>query len=189
MFLLSLWTFLQPLVTYYLFFGKELFAAFHYLFEKTVPYHGLQLSSLAWILAGIVFFKMLVAGVLALVAWRSGGKSEWQDRLLNLAKERGVKPLEGKPARRGSPAILALRDMLHPLFLISLAATGFFLFFSQHDAGEKFWIMMRPLAIGFLFFYFSRTLTLDRWLSKLHGTRLEGFSRACQSALKQLRGE
>ncbi len=185
MVLLSFWTFLQPLVTYYLFFGSELFAALNYLFEKTLPYHGLSLGGLGWILAAVVAVKALVAAVLAVLAMGSKG-ADFQDRLLVMAKERGLKPLA---PRAGSPLWLALRDLTHPLFLFSLFATGFFLYFSQHSAGEKIWIMLRPLAIGFCFFYFSRTLTLDRWLSRLHGTRFEGFARACQGALAHLRGD
>jgi len=186
--LLSLWTFVQPLITYYLFFGAELWKALHYLFEKTVPYTGLELRELAWILGGIVLLKLTVAVALAVFAWRTKGRADFQDKLLQLAGDRGVKPLEGEaPPSRGRAIRLAVGDLFRPLFLVSLGITAFFLFFSQHSQGERLWILMRPLAIGFLFFYFSRTLTLDRWLAKLHGTRGEGFSRACQRALSELR--
>jgi hypothetical protein len=186
MILLSFWTLLQPLLTYYLFFGSELFAAFAYLFQKTLPYHGLSLRQLSFLLFFVVALKASIAGALAIFAWKSIGKKTWQDALLEFAKKKGAKPLEGK-GKAGSPLILALKDLLHPLFLVSLLATGFFLFFSQHEAGEKIWIMLRPLAIGFLFFYFSRTLMLDRWLTKLHGGRFSAFASACQHALKLLR--
>jgi hypothetical protein len=186
--LLSLWTFLQPLITYYLFFGTAWFTALNYLFEKTVPYHGLSLARLGWILAALVMGKMVVAMGLAVLARRNEGRADIQDRLLVLAREKGVRPLEGKPgARRGSALWLALRDLTHPLFLFSMAATVFFLAFSQHGWDERFWILLRPLAIGFLFFYFSRTLTLDRWLARLHGTRGDSFARACEMALAELR--
>lgn len=185
--LLSLWTFLQPLITYYLFFGNELWQALNYLFEKSVPYTGLSLRDLAFILAGVVLVKMTAAVGLAWFACRSKGNSQLQDQLLALAKEKGVSPLEGvAPSRLGALRLAAL-DLCKPLFLISLAITAFFLFFSQHSQGEKFWILLRPIAIGFLFFYFSRTLTLDRWLARLHGTRGEAFARACQRALTELR--
>lgn len=186
--LLSLWTFLQPLITYYLFFGSELWKAIDYLFEKSVPYTGLSLRDLAWILAGVVLLKMLAAVGLAVFACRTQGKADFQDKLLRLAGEQGARPLEnGEPPTRWRAIRLAVGDLFRPLFLVSLAITAFFLFFSQHSQGERFWILMRPLAIGFLFFYFSRTLTLDRWLARLHGTRGEGFARACQRALSELR--
>ncbi len=185
--LLSLWTFVQPLLTFYLFFGNELWKALHYLFEKTVPYTGLGLRDLAFILAGVVLVKVGVAVGLAAYACRTKGNAELQNRLLALAKERGASPLEGEAPSRREAFRLALGDMLRPLFLVSLGITAFFLFFSQHSLAERFWILLRPVAIGFVFFYFSRTLTLDRWLQSLHGTRGEAFALATQRALAEVR--
>ena len=185
--LLSLWTFLQPLVTYYLFFGAELFRAVDYLVKKTLPWTGLGWREIAWIFGALVLMKMCTALFLAWAAWRSRGRSELQDRLLALAGEQGARPLEGEAPTRKAAVKLALRDLFRPLFLVSLAATVFFLFLSEHSAAEKVWVLLRPLAVGFVFFYFSRTLTLDRWLARLYGTRLESFARSCQSALGQLR--
>lgn len=185
--LLSLWTFIQPLITYYLFFGSELWKALLYLFEKTVPYTGFGLSTLAWILAGIVLLKMLAAISLAFFAWKTQGNAGFQEKLLRIAGERGPTPLEGEAPTKRKALLLAVKDLFRPLFLISLAITAFFLYFSQHGDGQRYWVLLRPLAIGFLFFYFSRTLTLDRWLARLHGTKGEGFARACQRALLELR--
>jgi hypothetical protein len=123
----------------------------------------------------------------AWLAWRRKGRSDLQDRLQQVASEQGVRPLEGESASRGRAAWMAVRDLFRPLFLASLATTVFFLYFSEHSAAEWCWVLLRPVAIGFVFFYFSRTLTLDRWLARLHGTRGEAFARACQSALRQLR--
>lgn len=188
MLLLSVWTFVQPLMTYYLFFGSRWFAALDFVFQKTVPFHGLTLGTLFGILGGVVVAKMIFAMALAILAWRNGGGSPLQDRLLRLALEKGARPLEGKTgAKRGHPAWLALKDLTHPLFLFSLGATGFFLYFSEDKMAEKIWIFLRPLAIGFLFFYFSRTLLLDRSLARLEGTRLEPFGKSCQMALAELR--
>jgi hypothetical protein len=188
MVLLSLWTFLQPIITYYLFFGSELFQAGQYLLDKTFPYHGFTVTELLFFLLCLVVGKAIAAAALAIWAWKTNGQGHWQENLLRWAQEKGVRPLEGK-GKRGSPVLLALRDLLHPLFLLSLLTTAFFLFFSQHEWGEKIWILLRPLAIGFLFFYFSRTLTLEKWLKKLHGGRLGNFAAASEQALKKLRGE
>jgi hypothetical protein len=186
MVLLSFWTFLQPLITYYLFFGSELLKAFEYLFQKTLPYHGIEAATLAWILIGLILLKAALAIGVAFLAYRWGGA--FQDRLLDWARQKGARPLDGKPgAKQGSPFLLALRDLLHPLFLVSFAATALFLVFSEHSLATKGWIMLRPLAIGFLFFYFSRTLRLEAWLQKLHGTRWESFAKSCEHALMELK--
>lgn len=188
--LLSVWTFIQPLVTYYLFFGKELISAAEYLYDKTLPYHGLQAESLLWIFIALVVIKMLAAVILAIVAWRTQGESiygkNYEEGLIKLAKEKGVK-LGSAPAGNSNAAWLAVKDLFRPLFLVSLLMTGLFLYFSQHAYAQIAWYLMRPLAIGFIFFYISRTLTLDRWLVKMENGRLRSFSLGCQSALAKIR--
>lgn len=186
--LLSLWTFLQPLITYYLFFGPYLVKALRYLVEKTLPYTAHAWKTVALLFGAVVLIKMVAAVSLAWIAWRSRGESPAQDRLLRFAEGQGARPdLTEEPVSRGRAVWLALRDLLRPLFLASLAVTAFFLYFSEHSAAAWCWVMLRPVAIGFCFFYFSRTLTLDRWLARLHGTRGENFARACQRALAGLR--
>lgn len=187
--LLSIWTFLQPLVTYYLFFGKELINAVEYLYEKTLPYHGLKAESLLWIFLGLVFTKMLVAMILAIVAWRTQGETiygkNYEEGLLKLAREKGAKIADER--KSGNAVWLAFKDLFRPLFLVSLATTGIFLYFSQHDYAKTAWYLLRPIALGFIFFYISRTLTLDRWLIKIENGKLRSFSLGCQAALAKIR--
>lgn len=187
--LLSVWTFLQPLVTYYLFFGKELINAVEYLYEKTLPYHGLKAESLLWIFIGLVVTKMLAAVILAIVAWRIQGETiygkNYEEGLIKLAKEKGAKISDER--KNGDAAWLAVKDLFRPLFLVSLATTGVFLYFSQHDYAQIAWYLLRPIAIGFIFFYISRTLTLDRWLMKIENGKLRSFSLGCQTALAKIR--
>lgn len=187
--LLSVWTFLQPLVTYYLFFGKELINTVEYLYEKTLPYHGLKAESLLWIFLGLVVTKMLAAVILAIVAWRTQGETiygkNYEEGLIKLAKEKGAKISDER--KNGNAAWLAVKDLFRPLFLVSLATTGVFLYFSQHDYAQIAWYLLRPIAIGFIFFYISRTLTLDRWLMKIENGKLRSFSLGCQTALAKIR--
>lgn len=187
--LLSVWTFLQPLVTYYLFFGNELINAVEYLYKKTLPYHGLKAESLLWIFLGLVVTKMLAAVVLAIVAWRTQGETiygkNYEEGLIKLAREKGTKISDDR--KKGNAAWLAFKDLFRPLFLVSLVTTGAFLYFSQHDYAQIGWYLLRPLAIGFIFFYISRTLTLDRWLTKIENGKLRSFSLGCQTALAKIR--
>ena len=179
MILLSFWSFVQPLVTYYLFFGKELYNAAEFLYQKTLPYHGIEVKNLFWVFTGVVTLKAIVAVVLALMAWKTKGESEYQDRFANYVVKKDIKT--------GHPAILALKDLLKPVFLLSLAATTAFLYFSQHAFAEIIWYLMRPIAIAFIFFYFSRTLTLDRWLARLENGRFHTFAEGCKLALAKIR--
>ena len=75
------------------------------------------------------------------------------------------------------------------LFVFSFLVTCFFLYFSEHSYAQTFWVLLRPLAIGFMFFYFSRSIYLGKLLERLQGTRWEGFAHSCQVALKELHGQ
>jgi hypothetical protein len=191
--LLSVWTFLQPLITYYLFFGKELFSAIEYLYDKTLPYHGLKPDALMWIFLGVVMAKMFAAIILAVIAWRTQGEgiygSHYDEELIKLAKAKGIKFSndEGLSTTAKPAAWLAIKDLFRPLFLISLVMTGLFLYFSQHDYAQIGWYLLRPVAIGFIFFYISRTMTIDKYLIKMQSGRLRGFSQACLAALARIR--
>jgi hypothetical protein len=132
---------------------------------------------------------MLVAMVLAIVAWRTQGETiygkNYEEGLIKLAREKGARISDER--KKGNAAWLAFKDLFRPLFLVSLATTGVFLYFSQHDYAKIAWYLLRPIAIGFIFFYISRTLTLDRWLMKIENGKLRSFSLGCQTALAKIR--
>lgn len=179
MVLLSFWAFVQPLVTYYLFFGNEIINAAEFLYQKTFQYHGIKAENLLWLFVGVIVVKAMLGIVLAILAWKTQGKSDYQDSFVNYAKP--------KNSESGDPLILALKDLLKPIFLISLMGTAVFLYFSQHQIAEIIWYLMRPLAIGFMFFYFSRTLTLDKWLMRLENGRFHAFGEGLKLALEKIR--
>lgn len=184
MVLLSLWTVVQQLGTYYVMFGPELVKAIRFVADKTFHAFGIGWTQIFWVFGVMIAVKALLGVALAFAAWRTQGESALQDRLLAMAESRGARASD---ERRGSSFWLAVRDLFRPLFLGSLAVTVFFLYFSEKDMANWIWVLLRPIAIGFFFFYLSRTLTLDRWLLKLHGTRGEEFAKACQRALVDLR--
>jgi hypothetical protein len=177
-------------VTYYLFFGEKLFSAAEYMFKKTVPYHGLKAESVFIIFAVIVAIKISVAILLALIAWKRGGKSiygkDYDESLFRLAQEKGIL-INAEKSSHKQALWNAFKDLFRPLFLISLLLTGTFLYFSQGNYSSVGFYLLRPLAIGFIFFYLSRTLTIDRWLMRLEGGRFHTFSQGCQSALAKIR--
>lgn len=179
MILLSFWSFVQPVITFYLFFGEELFNAAEFMFQKSIPYLGIEKENILNVLIGIIILKAIAGVVLVLMAWKSKGEGLLQEKLVTMAKP--------KKNQTGSPVVLALKDLLKPLFVFSLILTGVFLRFSNHDYSQIIWYLMRPVAIGFMFFYFSRTLTLDRWLLRLQGGRFQVFAKGCELALSQIR--
>lgn len=182
--MLSLWTFLQPLLTYYFFFGAQLISAIEYLYQKTLPYHGLKAEVLLAIFLTLLTVKILFAISLAIVAVKIPHSGLIQDQLLEIAREKGAKPRsEGK----GSKVWLAIKDLFNPLFLFSFITTLIFIYFSEHTKAQMIWVMLRPLAIGFLFFYFSRTMRIEPILAYAQGTRFETFVKSCAVALQDFK--
>jgi len=184
MLLLSLWSFVQPLLTYYFFFGKNLIESADYLFKKTIPFLGLNYSNLIALFLLVVVIKMTLASLLTLLAIKLPGNklytNELEEKLLSLAKSKKTVP-------DSSPLRGTLKDMTKPLFLISIFITALFLYFSENSLGKIIWYLMRPVALGFLFFYFSRTLTLDHYLLKMKGGKFDSFSRSLEVALQNVR--
>ena len=178
--LLSLWGFCQPVLTYYLFFGKDIFKAFHYMLEKTLPFLGLSFENLISILILIVIIKVLIAVLIAV--WSYSKSADTYDEMLVL-KSRSV---QVKPSDL-SPLKGALLDLAKPIFLFSLFITGIFFCYTEDEKAQIIWALMRPLGIGFIFFYFSRTLTLEKWLLRLEQGRFRKFSLAAKEALKKIK--
>lgn len=191
MVLLSIWTFIQPIITYYLFFGNELISAVEYLYQKTLPYHGLSTQSLFGIFICLIMIKMLIGLALVFFAWSIQGETlygkNYEENLIKIAKEKGFIVGNNFNKKKSEAIRGAIADLFRPLFLVSILMTGLFLYFSQHDYGQIAWYLLRPLALAFIFFYISRTLTLDRWLMKIESGRLRSFSLGCQAALAKMR--
>ena len=183
-FLLSLWTFLQPLLTYWLFFGSSLFVAGKQLLEKTLPYHGIDLRELLWAFAALVCAKLFLALLLGLHAWkkRHSNISEWQSFL-----QKASEKVQTRRKNNHGPAWLAaFRDLLHPLFIFSFLLSAFFFYSAQKPVGAIVILLLRPLAIGYLFFYFSRKIDFQAWAQKSAGSRWEAFAKACAIAKEKI---
>jgi RsiW-degrading membrane proteinase PrsW (M82 family) len=65
----------------------------------------------------------------------------------------------------------ALRDLFTPLFVISWLLTLMFFFYAQEDEAATIWILLRPLALGYLLFLGLRLFPVTSariWLEKRH---------------------
>lgn len=185
--LLSLWTFIQPVITYYLFFGEKLFGALEFLYEKSLPYHQIKPSSLIWFFIFLVVVKIISSWGLAIFAWKNQNKKLYPENYEEKFLKWGREKLSKKKIGESKAFFLACKDLLNPLFIFSIILTAFFLYFGNYGKSEISWYLLRPIAIGFIFFYISRTLTLDRLLKKCEGGVFNSFSISCQSALAKIR--
>ncbi|MES2965205.1 MAG: hypothetical protein V4760_15070 [Bdellovibrionota bacterium] len=158
--LLGFWAFLQPIAFYYLLFGEVLVQAGQY-------YLGEQNLALAVVAAFTVKSLACLAAAIGAFALPRTIVLRYEQRMIEAGeklRERVSTP-EARSFRRN--VVLSFRDLLNPIFLVSIAMTCFFFYFAQKDSAQAIWAALRPVALGFLGFLLARTLPLDRLLPKL----------------------
>ncbi len=175
MFGLSVWGFVQPFVTYYLFFGNDLLRAVEFFLEKMRSQLGASPESVLRVLLIALALKAVLAVAIGLAATRVSDARwiRYQERLRG-ASARGLarhaadsQPLVPQPTSAGWRARLALRDMLKPFFILSALLMAVFFYYSEGTGARMAWLCLRPLAIAFLFFYFTRSPLLGRLATRL----------------------
>lgn len=189
MLLLSLWAFLQPVLLYYLLYGKTIIHIADYFYEKMAKVFPLTPEILLSVLAIVIVTKVILGQIVAILAMRLPGNfvNEQYDFLVAKAKkaprfQRLLTEDHNKP-KFFANAKLALVDLCNPLFIFSLFVTAFFFIFTQTNSTPLIWILMRPIAIGYLLFLLVRIFPVERLFANSH-TR---FSQSLQIAVRHLR--
>jgi len=161
--LLSLWAFMQPLATFLLIFGFDLFRMIeHYndVLKKDYPYAQ---SFIYYFLIAIISIKVLLACLVVCNSYFR--KQEWQ------LQTSGLNNLMPKPHALHRPAWKkALSDLLNPLFLVSFVLMFAFALQIGESLGTAGLLSFRSLAIAFVLFYIVRSpytqKVFERWAAK-----------------------
>ena len=204
MWALSLWAFLQPVLTYLLLYGKTIIHVGEYFIGQLQRVLPFEAENLLWILAGVILVKLVLATAVTLLAFRlsESAVEEYQNRMLKAGKHRAKRWLtDVGELSFGERLRLAIKDLCHPLFLLSLFMTGIFFWFANSSLSETIWGLMRPLAIAFLVFFSVRMISFDRLVRKLQEEPtspkwqktqkllgLQRLGRSMEGALQTLRG-
>lgn len=134
----SLWGFIQPFLLYLFIFGLDVFDAYRKAFH---PYLDI-------IVVGCIILKMVIACCIVLF-----GKNQHEEKIKEIAKAAHI------PKKSAvNPFWGALKDIFSFPFLLTVLITA--LFFSQKD--EIIYMILRPMGLGFIAFYFMRVFPLDR---------------------------
>lgn len=178
----SLWALIQPILFIYILFGKNSIAvAEHFIheFEKFIPHVD---RILLWILVGFMTVKFLLAFFISLFAIRLSDKDfeNYQKKMILNIK---VKSPTGH-----SPFILAIKDLLNPLFILTFAMTALFFIFSNSSAslGHTIWGLLRPLALGFILFYIVRIYPMKNLSLFLHRKGYSQLGKTLDTAIKAI---
>lgn len=148
---LALWSFLQPLLTYTLIFGFNLFHMLEFYrskAEKEYPYAGKYLLGF---IIGLIVIKIILAW--AVISYSFFNKTEWSVSTKPLEK---LISLDNRSSNK-SVWKRAFKDLANPLFLLSFFLMAIFLWQIETDKSRLIWLSLRPLAIAFVIFYILRS--------------------------------
>jgi hypothetical protein len=140
--LLSLWSFVQPAFTFIFIFGFDLDRIFKLIDPELAK--GVILS--------LILFKIFIG--LGLVFWGQRLLDKIKLKKFNRAEAFNPKPLKQKIK---SPLLMAARDLLRPLFIISFFIVLISLYLTESSWSQIFWLSLRPLGLAFLLFYLIRS--------------------------------
>lgn len=173
--LLSLWGFIQPLAVYYLLYGETLITVIDGLMKDWSQWLPLSWQGLLWLTLGVVTLKILLGFVVVVIAHRL---TDAQVEKLELWA-RKHKPTDKKPL---SPVKGALKDMSTPLFIFSWLLTLIFYFLASSEHSVSVWLLLRPLAVGFILFYLARKIPIS-WIETKLKSRFPVLGETLREAL------
>lgn len=163
--LLSLWAFIQPLITLFIIHGSNL--------EKVLSFYWNRISedlpkiseSLIFMLIFFVCLKVLIAVLIPLIMERLGAEkiSAFENKILMENQFFKVKTTD----RQLSPLKGTLKDLSQPLFVISMVLVISFFLLTESNYVKIFWLSLRPLAIAFVLFYLIRSPQFLKFLAYL----------------------
>ncbi|MGE0632825.1 MAG: hypothetical protein AB7O96_10470 [Pseudobdellovibrionaceae bacterium] len=169
--LLSLWAFVQPVLTLLLFFGKDLITAFEFYLQKLNSTLGLEPLFFLNVFLAVVSVKVILACMIPILMYKKS-EEELEKWIQPWAQKAGTqfKKIEMNPASSNWASVwMALRDLRKPFFLFSLLIMIVFFAFTESDYLSLVWKSLRPLAIAFLFFYVSRSPWIRNFALKAKG--------------------
>lgn len=167
MIFLSLWAFCQPLVSYFLIYGPDLFKAFEYLLKRIKKYTGVSDDLLIKTLLIAISIKLILAIMIPFLL-RYLNRKGW-DRYDSFFRKKVGNNILLKGFREQNPSAVkgTIKDLTSPAFLISILMMGSFFFVTEKESVQVFWKVLRALAIAFLLFYLTRAEWMQNLLKKL----------------------
>lgn len=163
--LLSLWAFIQPLVTLFIIHGSNLEKVLNFYWQRISEDLPQISNSILFIFLFFVGLKVFLALLIPVIVNRVGSDkiTALENKILNEKKylkmqkvDHSLSPLKG-----------ALKDLTQPLFLFSMALVISFFLITESSLVKIFWYTLRPLAIAFVLFYLIRSPHFLKFLAFL----------------------
>jgi hypothetical protein len=189
----SLWGFLQPLLIYYCIFGQGLFHTFVKLEESFRSWVPCDIPSIWYLCILVVTVKVFLGMTIAAIAHKMPQKAmSYYAKNITRAKlhkkpifaDMQVKPILSKVALQAAKDLCVL-----PFIACVLLSAISFMWAEGATTSWVVFALLRPCAIGFLFFFGIRLLPMEKvatWLERNHFTTLGQAFRIALHKVKQL---
>jgi len=186
MVLLALWSFIQPVLIYYVFYGKALLDMGDYFLKKFAEIFHFSPVNLVWVLLAIIMVKCILAiGIAFCAVYISDGTEDrYEKKLLKLSKTQ-----RNRPSSVLNPIYGAARDLINPLFIVTFLLMAVFFVFVHSPNAMTVWALIRPFAVGYLIFLFIRLIDFERLFSRIENSRWTYFGQSCRAAYRILKNE
>ncbi len=163
--LLSLWAFIQPLITLFFIYGFDLVNVMNFYLKRLNDDYAFIASSIGYAVIALLTVKMSIAVVFVFYSLAKKTK-------LTLIRESKFSSQILSQIPKGSQknaAKAAFFDLFKPLFLFSFLLMFVFVCTIDASLSQKIWLTLRPVASAFLLFYVLRS----QWV----GEKMINFSR------------
>lgn len=173
----SLWSYIQPLMIYMLIFGKDLIYMSDYYLNKIQKVFDITSSVLVNVILAIIATKILLSIVLVIISHKVSAQEfenyiSWSAQFRTRQKAQRTTPLRG-----------AIKDLLHPMMLLSLLLLTIFYLYSKSNHATMIWEILRPLTIAFILFYCLRVFPVEKLTRKMKEGKLKNV---VEEALKNI---
>lgn len=178
-FFLSLWSFVQPMITYFLIYGIELIQFFEYYKKRLEQDFAFIHQSILVALTLVLSVKISVAFALVIYSVRTRQEIRFIDpeRVQKLADQTVNFKASASPWRA------AFRDITRPFFLFSFILMALFVWQIEGPFSQKIWLALRPLGTAYVIFYLVRSPYVARKLFE-YSQRSERFKKIYDKAKK-----
>jgi hypothetical protein len=176
--LLSLWSFIQPLGLYLLLFGKDFIFMVEYFIKKLSKVLPVTNENILSFLLYVILAKVILAIIVGTTSHLI--KNEQIENYAAWTKKRKKE----KKLKKGSPYILALKDLFNPFFIISIFIVIFFFIFSKSPNSSFYWALMRPIAGGYLIFLIIRIYPIENLVERLKEGKYKEVLKVALSRIK-----
>lgn len=178
-FFLSLWSFIQPMITYFLIYGIELIQFFEYYEKRLAQDFSFIHQSILVALILVLSVKICVAFALVIYSVRTGKEIRFIDP--NQVQKLADQTVSFKVS--DSPWRAAFRDITRPFFLFSFILMALFVWQIEGPFSQKIWLALRPLGTAYVIFYLVRSPYVARKLFE-YSQRSERFKKIYDKAKK-----